>query len=378
MLLPSIIVTGTALAFSLTRATAQSFHGPEDPRIQTALTLEHPVNGIATTPEGRLFVLYARVDGSTGPQVAEYNRTTNTSTPYPDAAWNNSTTGADPSTHLIRTNSIRIGPDGLLWLVDTGSPSFGAPVILPNGPKLVAVNLTSNEVGKVYHMGNATLESTLLDDIRFNPASGKAYLTDAGAPAIIILDLASGETRRVLVDDPSTSAYMPVSAEGKLMHASGGKFERIYADQHEVSPDGKYYYYQPANGGMSRIGTTYLDQAYYNTTMAQVLSSFREPYAHTPSTGGTAIAANGNIYVSDTDSQRIITVHPNGTMTLLVQDPRLLWVDAMWIDTQQRLWMPAAQLNRGTPFNNGTSYVVPPLHVFTIDIGVGPSPIDHA
>jgi len=171
---------------------------------------------------------------------------------------------------------------------------------------------------------------------------------------------------------------MPISAEGDLLRDSTGAFQRIYADQHEVSPDGKYYYYQPANGGMSRIETQYLDQAFYNSTLAQILTNYVEPYALTPSTGGTAIDADGNIYNSDTDSQRIIKVHTNGTKTLLVQDPRLLWVDAMWVDAQHRLWMPAAQLNRGTPFNNGTSFVVPPLHVFTIDIGVGPSPIDHA
>lgn len=356
---------------------AQSYHGPYDPRVQTALTLDHPSNGVSTTPDGRLFVLYARVDGSKGPQVAEYDRATRTITPYPNAEWNNYTAGKDPSTHLVRTNSQRIGPDGLLWLVDVGSPAFGAPVILPEGPKLVSVNLTTNQVGRIYPVGNATLSNSLLDDVRFNPLTGKAYLTDAGAPALIILDLATGATQRVLIDDASTGAYMPVSAEGRLLHA-GGMFERIYADQLEVSPDGKWLYYQPANGGLSRIQTKYLDQAFYNSSLAQVLSQYREPYAHTPSTGGTSVDADGNVYVSDTDSQRIIKICTNGTMELLVQDPRLLWVDAMWIDTQKRLWMPAAQLNRGTPFNNGTSYVVPPLHVFTIDIGVGPSPIDHA
>ena len=49
----------------------------------------------------------------------------------------------------------------------------------------------------------------------------------------------------------------------------------------------------------------------------------------------------------------------------------------MWIDDHQKLWMPAAQLNRGTPFNDGKSYITKPLHVYSIDIGVGPSPIDH-
>lgn len=94
--------------------------------------------------------------------------------------------------------------------------------------------------------------------------------------------------------------------------------------------------------------------------------------------GGTAIDAQGNIYVSSLDQQEILKISPNGTTSVFIHDERLLWVDAMWVDTQQKLWMPAAQLNRGIPFNNGTSLVQKPLYVFTIDIGVGPSPIDHA
>lgn len=62
---------------------------------------------------------------------------------------------------------------------------------------------------------------------------------------------------------------------------------------------------------------------------------------------------------------------------MIVQDDRLLWVDAMWVDTQKRLWMPVNQLERSTLVGNGTSEIVKPLYVFTMDIGIGPSPIDH-
>lgn len=82
--------------------------------------------------------------------------------------------------------------------------------------------------------------------------------------------------------------------------------------------------------------------------------------------------------MSDTDRQNILKVFPNGTMTVFIRDERLLWVDAMWVDTQQRLWMPAAQLNRGTPFNNGSSFVQKPLYIYSVDIGSGPPAIDHA
>lgn len=183
-----------------------------------------------------------------------------------------------------------------------------------------------------------------------------------------------------LDNDLSTRQYMPVSAEGSLMHGPGGSFEYIYADQHEVSPDGKLYYYQPCSGGLSVIETSWLDQALTNSSLNDnsIIDQYVMPFSHTPSTGGTAIDAQGNIYCSDTDRQAVLKIYPNGTNTVLVQDPRLLWVDAMWVDTQGLLWMPAAQLNRGTPFNNGTSNVVKPLYVYTLDIGIGPSAIDHS
>lgn len=363
----------------LQNCRCQTFHGPIDQRVNVELTLNVPSNGVSTTPDGQLFLVYARVDGSKGAQVVKYDRSTNTSTPYPNLEWNSYEDGKDPATHFLGVNSQRVGPDGKLWIVDKGATALGAPVDLPYGPKLVVVDTTTAKVARVYPMGNVTRVDSLLDDIRFNPSTGKAYLTDAGSPGLIVLDLGSGMAVRVLNDDPSTSDTMAVSAEGVLMYFAPGEPAYIYADQLEVSPDAKWFYYQAASGGMFRIETKYLEMAFYNSSLNsnEVLGAYVQPYSNTPSTGGTSIDADGNIYVSDTDSQRIIKLSSNGTKTLLVQDPRLLWVDAMWITSDKKLWMPAAQLNRGTPFNNGKSYIVKPLHVFSIDIGVGPSPIDH-
>jgi hypothetical protein len=255
----------------------------QDPRLETAIVSETPINGVSTTPEGRTFLLYARVDGSTGPTVVE--SIGNTTVAYPNLAWNSYNASKGPSTHFVRINSQRIGPDGQLWIVDVGSPAFGEPVILPDGPKLIVINITTNEVSRVYPMGNVTLAQSLLDDIRFNPKSGKAYLTDAGVPALIVLDIVSGDARRVLEDDVSTRGNMPVSAEGQLVHVAGGGFLYAYADQLEVSPDAMWLYYQSCDGGIYRIETKYLDQAFYNSSMASVLAQYPEPFAPTPATG---------------------------------------------------------------------------------------------
>lgn len=315
-----------------TQSTAKTYTGPEDPRIQTEIVYPNPINGVSLTADSsRLFVVIARVDNSTGPAVVEYDRSTNTSTPYPNEEWNSYEEGKDPGTHFVGINGQRIGPDGKLYVIDKGSPAFGEPVLLPDGPKIIRIDLSTDEVDRVYALGNATQSTSFIDDIRFNPGAGKAYLTDAGTPpGLVILDLDSGAVVRALTDHPTTKGYLPPYAEGKFLEFQGEPFY-LYADHLEVSPDGEYFYYQPCEGGMSRIATQWLDRAFYNSSLNtnEVLGGYVEPFALTPSTGGTAIDAQGNLYVSDTQRQTILKVNWNGTISTLVQDPRLLWVDAM-------------------------------------------------
>ena len=372
-----IFFTLQILSFS----SAQNYTGPQDPRLVEQLKLDIVTFGISTTPQNRTFLVISSADGNKGPKVVEYNRQTNTSTAYPDSSWTPYKDGDDPRTHFVNPNAQRIGPDGYLYVVDGGSPGPGTISVQPYGPKLVQINITTNVVTRVYFLGNSTASMSFVDDVRFS-GSDFAYLTDAGTPTgLLVLNLKSGDVRRVLDDDASIRRYIPVSAEGHLLYWGPNRPAYIYADQIEISPDGQYCYYQPNAGGLVRIPTSKLNEAFYNSSLATNnadLGSYALPFAPTPMTGDSAIDGNGVLYVSDTNSQRIVAVHPNGTMITLVQDPRLTWVDAMWVDTYGLLWMPAAQLNRGQSYNNGTSYIQKPMTVFTLNIGVGPSKVDHA
>ena len=64
-------------------------------------------------------------------------------------------------------------------------------------------------------------------------------------------------------------------------------------------------------------------------------------------------------------------------MFTLVEDPRLLWVDAIWSDRDGFLWLPAAQLHRLAPFRRGVSKVEFPVQVYKLKIGTGPTVNDH-
>ena len=106
--------------------------------------------------------------------------------------------------------------------------------------------------------------------------------------------------------------------------------------------------------------------------MAATLEDYAEPFALTPSTGGTTIDGDGNIYVSDTNLLAIWKVTPEAT--ILVQDDALLWTDLMWVSSDKKLWLPASQMRPG-----GSGLMAKgPNYVFTYPIAAGPSPIDHA
>jgi sugar lactone lactonase YvrE len=321
------------------------------------------MNGVATTPAGRRFVVVQPLK-SGQPEVAEI--TDGTAHPYPDARWNSWRDGEDGHRAFVGVNALRVGPDGALWIVDRGAPGIGKP-LTQGGPKVVRIDLGTNQMTRVYDLAAVAQDRSFVDDIRFNGAH--AYLTDAGRPALIVLDLENGEARRVLENHPSTIAMRPLLAEGRPLVYRDGTPVVIHADQLEVSTDGRWLFYQPCSGLMSRIETRLLDDPSLSDA---TLASGVERFANTPSTGGTAIDATGAIYVSDTDQSRILKVTSDGRISTVIADPRLVWVDAMWIDDAGKLWMPAAQLNRTASLNHGKDAVHWPVTVYSISIGAKP------
>jgi sugar lactone lactonase YvrE len=219
-------------------------------------------------------------------------------------------------------------------------------------------------------MARIRFRLSYIDDIRFN--NGVVYITDAGSPGLMVLELATGRVRRVLDNHPSTSDQRTMYADGEVLRNANGDEVRMHADHLEVSPDGRYLYYQPASGPLSRIETRWLDDP---SVPADTLADHIEAWVDTPTTGGTAIDANGVIYLSDVNRRRILTITPDRQVETLIADPRLIWSDAMWIDGEGYLWIPATQLNRALAGGRlGVDY---PVWIYKMHVGVCPPAIDH-
>ena len=335
------------------------------PALTPVVTSNLVFNGVTTTSDGQVFLSYPRQDPAAGVEVGHL--VDGLPQPFPSVAWNSWAPGRDGHDVFVWANALRIGPDKMLYVVDAGAPGPGKAEVV-GGAKVVRIDPKTAAVTAVFPLDGAAGPMSYVDDIRFN--GDHAYLTDAGKPGgLIVLDLRSGQVRRVLDDDPSVDAQKPQTGEGRPLTDSQGKPVGFNADQLEVSPDGRWFYYQPATGPFHRIETRYLDDPSLSDAD---MRTHVELWAQTGATGGTAMDAAGVMYASDIDRDAILKITPDGRMTTLVQDPRLVWVDAMWIDDQGGLWAPAAQLDRTKGLNGGVDAVRYPVVVYRLQIGVKP------
>jgi hypothetical protein len=262
-------------------------------------------------------------------------------------------------------NSIHLDGKGSLWAVDTGSPDFGGNA-LPGGAKLVQIDLATAKVVRIIPLGpDVVLPGSYVDDVRFH--GDFAYSTDAGQPGIIVVNLKTGAKRRLLENMPATTApaNRPIVVDGETLMAPDGKLLRVQTDPMEVSPDGNWFYFGPLEGPWSRIETLWLDD--FSAT-PETIASKVEPWADIPPTGGTAMDANGDFYFSDLATNSIKRRTPDGTISTLVQDQRLHWVDALDIDDQHRLWLPVPQLDRAAIFHGGKSQIEWPVRLFRVQL----------
>jgi hypothetical protein len=358
-----------AMADSTKKDTAVQIASTEDKNLIPVYQAPRVWNGITFNAAGRTFVSFNGSDGP-GMQLAEVLKD-NTIKPYPDSAWNTTDTTQPLAHRFVQVNAVRFGPDGLLWVIDGGAAGIGKPLV-PGGARLIVINTSTNKVQKVFTFTNTVKADSYVDDIRFK--GPYVYITDAGHAGLIVLNQQTGEMIRRLNDHPSTTDQKPMYADGKITYDEKGRQRYTHADQLEVSPNGQWCYYMPCSGPLYRIPTRLLNN--FKLPEDSVAKGV-ELFFDGPTTGGTAIAASGNIYYTDPNQRRVLKITPDGKMTVLLEDKRLLWPDAMWIDNQGYAWIPSTQQNLTPGFTGGKLEVKYPTWIYKYYIGEKPSPIDH-
>jgi sugar lactone lactonase YvrE len=314
------------------KAKAQRLAAPlvetRDSRLQSVATFDHQVTGVTMAPDGRIFVNFPRWTVDTPVSVAELMPDGSTK-PYPNEEWNAwrnaRMSEVSPRDHFVCVQSVVADRHGSLWVVDPAAPN--AEKTVKGGPKIVEIDLKSNNVKRIFPMGaDVAGPASYLNDIRIAPDGRFAYLTDSGSPGgLVVLDIASGQSWRVLSDDPSTQfdPSVTVMTDGQPLRRPDGRQPLFNADSLALSKDGNTLYWQALTGKtLYRIPTSTIQSA------AAAGQARPEKVGTTEPADGLWTGENDEIYLSSLANNAIKVINPaDGSVRQLLTDSRLRWPD---------------------------------------------------
>jgi sugar lactone lactonase YvrE len=289
---------------------------------------DHQVTGVAVTSDGRRFVNFPRWTEDAPVSVAEVMKD-GSLRPYPDARWNswrNARANELPvADYFVCVQSVVPDGQGNLWVVDAGAP--GNEKILEGAPKLVKINLATNQVTKVIAIpGTVALQGTYLNDIRFSPDGKTGYITDSGTRgAIIVVDLDSGKSWRTLDGSLTTQVdkTVKVTLDGKPLVRPDGRQPAFAADGLALSNDGRTLYWQALTGQTLYSIDTGLLRAEVGDKDRQLAV---KTVARTHVADGLWMSKAGTLYLTSPTDYSIKRLNGQ-TVTTVLTDRRLRWPD---------------------------------------------------
>ena len=350
----------TFLAFSLCAAVPAL--AQNKPLTEVYRNADFQMTGITISKTNRLFINFPRWSDHYENAVVEILPNGSTR-PYPDETWNR--WDGKPATAgkaFVCVQSVVVDDNDSLWILDPAGPMTG-PVVA-GGPKLVQVNLQTNQVTRVIPFGSdiAPVDS-YLNDIRFDNQRNVAYITDSGHPGLVIVDIASGKAHRALDGHPSVMAQpsVDIAINGKPVRDQNGKQPMFNADSIALSPDKAYLYYQPLTAAtLYRIKTSVLRDS------AASAASAVETVAQTFPTDGMWMDKQGNLYLSNITKNTITRRTPDGKMENVATDNRLQWPDTFTQGQDGTLYVTASHIHETPKYNHGKLALSSPFSVYKL------------
>jgi sugar lactone lactonase YvrE len=269
---------------------------------------DFPLIAVAVTPGGRIFA--SAPAATSGNRVIEIDPATGAVTPFPDAGWQAADAARDH--RWFAPQALWIDDRGALWVLDSGRPT--QPTSAPTGPaRLVRFDLATNRVLRVYTFDGVVSDEDSLNDLRIDHRRGYAYLTNINRQgSLVVLNLATGQARQVLVGDRSTHAdpAQHLRIGGRIGLLRSGKPPLVHADGIALSPDGQWLYYRSlTDHNYWRVPAVALAD---DRLSPQALAARVQFLGRGPITGGLVMARDGTLYGGDLEHGGIVALRLAG------------------------------------------------------------------
>ena len=326
-----------------------------NPPAQDPATLEEVASspnqwtGVTASQENRIFLNYPNWSPAPTPAVVEL-LAGNQLTPYPNEEWNTWDSTLAPQDHFVCVQSVFVDDDNYLWVLDPANPQRNGQYlgVVEGGAKLVKIDLASNEViDKIIFSAPVIVPNSYLNDVRIDTEEQYAYITDSNEGALVVVNLATKEARRLLDDHFSTAPEHPLVIDGEVWRTPQGEVSLVASDGIALSPDRTTLYYHALTGSsLYSIATATLRDA--SLTDAQVAAEVQY-LDQTGATDGMLYGEDGSIYHSNMEEYAITRYTPEGVLETVVQDSALKWPDTFYWAPDGDIYVTTSQIHIPNP-----------------------------
>ena len=360
----TVVIPWVALAAVFAGLLPSVAIAQRDEKLQ--LVAEFPkqqVTGVTVAEDGRVFVNFPYWSDPHGVSVGLLVPG-QPIVPYPDTAWNRN--DGPPGERFVCVQSVVADHRGSLWVLDPASVKMAG--IAPGGPKLVRIDLATNSITRVYLFPpDIAPAKSYLNDVRIDWEHEKAIITDSGLGALVVVDLESGESRRVLADDPSTKAEpnLTLNVEGVLLiDPQTRQPVQIHVDGIALDQADSYLYYKALTGHtLYRIQLADLEDPEIS---AADLGHKVETVATTPTSDGLFYRP-GFIYITAIEQDAVVRLNlQNKQLEVVAKDERLKWPDTLSFGPDGSLYVTNSEIHLMPWFNNGQSKFDEPFGLYRI------------
>jgi sugar lactone lactonase YvrE len=288
--------------------------------------------GVAVSGEGRIFVNFPRWS-SIPFSVAEI--VDSQLVPYPNTEWNTWGGTTPPENHFVCVQSVYIDKENFLWILDPASINGS---VVAGGAKLLKIDLQADSIIQIIYFNNTIAPGqSYLNDIRVDTEEDVGYITESGIGALVVIDLTTGQSRRLLQN------HYSVKAENIQLIINGQTVNFVvHSDGLALSNDGSYLYYKALTGyNLYRIKTEKLrDTTLTNTQLENEVEFVLE----TLPCDAMEFDADSNLYFTAIQDNAIYYLTPELEFELAVTDNRLKWPDSFSITSDDEIYVTSSRI----------------------------------
>lgn len=285
-------------------------------QLEVVLQYSEPVGNIAVNRDGRVFFTIHPESRPKFVKLLEWKD--GRAVPYP----------SEQEQSLFDTPlGMVVDRQNRLWVIDHGTHGLGKP-------RLFAFDLETNQIVHDYQFPAGVAQAgSFMQDLTIDSKGETVYIADVSFfrknPALVVYDIASKTSRRVLESDPSVypQDWIIRTPTKDMIFFAGLAVLKPGVDGIVIDTRDEWVYFGAmAHDTLYRVRAADLRNAQLSPAD---LSSRVEAVCKKPLSDGLSIDTEDNVFITDVEHGSVMQVGPDRQLKTTIRSPKIRWADSL-------------------------------------------------